>query len=78
MQRQQLLNSSTNWPMYGNPKDPALKTEFKKKWLGQWAEGEDGQKPTVHLLLLHCASCSLRDTLKTNSSAFKDNICDPR
>lgn len=28
MQRQQLLNSNMNWPTYGNPKDPALKTKF--------------------------------------------------
>lgn len=28
VQRQQLLNSNTDWPTYGNPKDPALKTEF--------------------------------------------------
>lgn len=63
-----------NWPTYGNPKDP-LKTEFTKKWLGQCAEGKEGQKPTLRLLPLHCPSCLPRDTFKMN---FKENICDPR
>lgn len=36
-QRQQLLNSNTNWPMDGNPKDPVLKTEFFKKMA--WSVG---------------------------------------
>lgn len=60
------------------PQRSSSKNRILKKWLGHWAEGEDGQKPTLRLLPLHCASCSPRDTFKTNSSAFKENICDPR
>lgn len=37
VQRQQLSNSNTNWPTYGNPKDPALKTAFEKKMV--WSVG---------------------------------------